>query len=385
MRGQRGQRVCLATRWATSGQGPHGPRAVGCVARGIATVDASEGCFARDAHGKRHADIEPSRVGHGMQRDARPSGHRTPGAVRLAPRRSAREAHLRVSSDFQSQLPFRQKKPFLQCLATLEQLLDRGLSSLLPGLPTAYYKLLLRATRPQDIPVNHTAVEYTRLLALKGPVSLDEADSPSEIVPLDNWASSDVPMSAPASGMDTPWQARARGHAHGQRAAIAAHHAGSAMWPATQRMLKKAKTAEASLRAAPLHDAPRDDLGSGLAGPSGAASGAAKKRKRGSSSQRVGQIEGQELRLEERGSEGARGSYRRYIVTCPYHTDADTLCWKKRNTGKTQTKSLGQAEPRIYLGTWLSRAADYVTRKDHMDWKPGLADVRAYAKRNNML
>ena len=106
-------------------------------------------------------------------------------------------------------------------------------------------------------------------------------------------------------------------------------------------MLKKAKTAEASLRAAPLHDAPRDDLGSGLAGPSGAASGAAKKRKRGSSSQRVGQIEGQELRLEERGSEGARGSYRRYIVTCPYHTDADALCWKKTKHWQDADQVLG--------------------------------------------
>ena len=55
------------------------------------------------------------------------------------------------------------RKPYLQCLAVLPELLSKGLNSLESGKPTVYYKLLLQADKPDLVPLLDTAKQYKAL------------------------------------------------------------------------------------------------------------------------------------------------------------------------------------------------------------------------------
>ena len=94
-----------------------------------------------------------------------------------------------------------------------------------------------------------------------------------------------------------------------------------------------------------------------------------------------GEVEGCALRLEQHGVQGARGSYRRLIVTCPLHGTKEKPCCKKRNTGVRQTRRLGENEPKAYLGSWLSIADKFTSRKKHMQKIMTDKQVRKYATR----
>ena len=65
----------------------------------------------------------------------------------------------------------------------------------------------------------------------------------------------------------------------------------------------------------------------------------------------VDMLEGQAVRVEERGIEGAPGYYRRLCVTCAFHTLPGNLpCRAHRNTGARQTARLGVQEPLVHFG-----------------------------------
>ena len=94
-----------------------------------------------------------------------------------------------------------------------------------------------------------------------------------------------------------------------------------------------------------------------------------------------GEVEGCALRLETHGVQGARGSYRRLIVTCPLHGTKKNLVAKKRNTGVRQTRRLGENEPKAYLGSWLAIADKFTSRNTYMHNIMTDKEVRTYATR----
>ena len=99
----------------------------------------------------------------------------------------------------------------------------------------------------------------------------------------------------------------------------------------------------------------------------------------------VDMVEGQPVRVEERGMEGAPGYYRRIFVTCPLHTSPGSLpCRLRRNTGPRQTAKLGIHEPLAYLCAWLAAAPGCASREEHVAHKPSEEDTRAYALRTDL-
>ena len=99
----------------------------------------------------------------------------------------------------------------------------------------------------------------------------------------------------------------------------------------------------------------------------------------------VGVLEGHPVRVEERGTEGAPGYYRRIFVTCPLHTLPGAMpCRVRRNTGRRQTGKLGVQEPLAYLGAWLAAGSACASREEHMAVKPSDAETRAYALRSGL-
>ena len=96
----------------------------------------------------------------------------------------------------------------------------------------------------------------------------------------------------------------------------------------------------------------------------------------------VDMVEGQAVRVEERGFEDTSGYYRPICVTCPFHTLPRALpCRARRNTGPRQTARLGGHEPLTYIGAWLERGSSFSSREDHVAFKPWDAETRAYALR----
>jgi hypothetical protein len=92
-------------------------------------------------------------------------------------------------------------------------------------------------------------------------------------------------------------------------------------------------------------------------------------------------LEGQPVRVEERGVEGTPGCYRRVCVTCPWHSIPGAMPSRaRRNTGARQTSVLGVHEPLAYLGAWLAAGPACTTRDEHIALKPTVADTQAYAE-----
>ena len=77
-------------------------------------------------------------------------------------------------------------------------------------------------------------------------------------------------------------------------------------------------------------------------------------------------LEGQPVRVEERGVEGTLGYYRRVCVTCHTHCEPGKApCRVRRNTGPRQTAKLGVNAPMAYLGAWLLAGRELATRDEH--------------------
>ncbi len=81
-------------------------------------------------------------------------------------------------------------------------------------------------------------------------------------------------------------------------------------------------------------------------------------------------LEGQLVRVEERGRIGTPGHYRRIFPTCQEHYESGAApCRIRRNTGSRQTAALGSNDALSYLGACLIGGRAIVTREDHVVFK----------------
>ena len=89
-------------------------------------------------------------------------------------------------------------------------------------------------------------------------------------------------------------------------------------------------------------------------------------------------VEGVQVWEEAWGVFGQRGSYRRLVVTCPYHAS----CQKKRNydTVDAGPTGLEHDEPLAFLGCWLSKHALYPEGSKHVAYKPARSAVMEYVR-----
>ena len=265
---------------------------------------------------------------------------------------------------------------YWRCLATFDKLCANGLQVLPRGKPQPYYMNVL-AEYLGDVPalvdVTHGTVARSLLRS--------DSQSSADVAPQD-FSYADVPMAS--LGGKRPILSK---HASGTKAkrirpadqSIAEALGTNALWHAlpaaldTPESLVLAATAMEPIPISVLADAPSAESAVLLLLAPEVASGF------GSI---VDMVEGQAVRVEERGIEGTLGYYRRICVTCPFHTLPRALpCRARRNTGPRQTARLGVHEPLAYIGAWLERGSSFSSREDHVAFKPSDAETRAYALR----
>ena len=97
-------------------------------------------------------------------------------------------------------------------------------------------------------------------------------------------------------------------------------------------------------------------------------------------------LEGQLVRVEERGRIGTPCHYRRIFPTCQEHCESGAApCRIRRNTGSRQTATLGSYEPLAYLGAWLIAGRAIATREEHVAFKPTDLQTREYVESKNWI
>ena len=89
------------------------------------------------------------------------------------------------------------------------------------------------------------------------------------------------------------------------------------------------------------------------------------------------------ITLDEHGTPGEPGHYRRLCIKCPLagcaHFD-QRRCQRYRNMGPGQSRSLGPREAEFFLMAWADAADRHSNRTHHMRFTPSPADVRAAAR-----
>ena len=283
------------------------------------------------------------------------------------------------------------QKAYLQCLAILDALFERGLPQLVTRKPMAYYKCLLSADNLASVPVFDTAQQYKALehgeahcvgTAIENG---DERESLvvhgdiAEYVPSLTFEEPPAPHAAASSSTrETTDNEGTAFYIHGFQSHGAQESGLAPVEVATGGMDSEARTHG--------QDGPH-----GLQVVSETADAAdnsslprTKQRKRGHIVD-AGELAGCSLKLEIWGSPEYRDHYKRYIAVCPFHSTETVKCWRKRNCGPGQTRLLGESEPKAFLGAWLCRAPLSVTREDHMEEKTTNQHVKDYARRNGML
>ena len=283
------------------------------------------------------------------------------------------------------------QKAYLQCLAILDALFERGLPQLVTRKPMAYYKWLLSADNPASVPLFDTAQQYKALEhdgAQGLPPAIQNGDEPQE-----HLVHGVVAETVPFLTLDDlpPTHGAASSSSR-----VPMADEGTAFYIEVFQSLgaEPSGLACAQVDTVATHpneptDAEETQHGTQLVPLSAdAAQGSSVQRQKARRRGHIldaGELEGCPLKLEVWGNPTDRDYYKRYIAVCPFHSTDEVKCWRKRNCGPGQTRLLGESEPKAFLGAWLCRAPLNTTRKDHMEEKTTNQQVKEYARRNGML
>ena len=287
-------------------------------------------------------------------------------------------------------------KPYLQCLANLEQLLSVAFAALPIGQHMLYYKLVLSADAPEAILAGQPAAFYKQALGNAGhadvllqledvalddgdsdqPMACDEPEQPSRVAqrpPSKRTASQSNPFA------DALWQPfpseltlvaqpklrKGPPRSGPQPMALEGEQqstpgaSSSASMPATAHPQPPGQ--EAAQPATPQQECAQED-NAVVAPPT--------KKARKSSSvvatpraarEIVAAVDGVEVVRDTNGAPGEDGYYTRVGIRCPYHTK----CTKHRNCHAAQTAHFGEMEPVAFLLSWMKKGATLPDKATH--------------------
>ena len=265
------------------------------------------------------------------------------------------------------------QKPYWQCLATLDSIFAKGLLQLRSGLPHKYYTAVLCAADAQALALVETEFDAN-------------AGARTRLGDCQNVHSFQHEILGGDGPMRTAWR---RDLTHGEARAITSvkrpwdcvSHESAVTLDAQSCVIllmpqaALAATSELVTRTNALNLC-ADTSGEG--NTHGASSVFPKPAM-------VSFLEGQPVRVEERGCIGTPGHYRRIFVTCQVHCETGAApCRIRRNTGSAQTATLGSKEPFAYLGAWLIAGHGIATRHEHAAFKPTACQTRDDAISQNL-
>lgn len=279
---------------------------------------------------------------------------------------------------------FSNKKHYLQCLLSLDQIRQKGLIALPSGQSSWYYRAVLASEHPAHVARGAPAKEYKALLfgdgqenhageydgagprlaildasASEGQSDIDDAaisvvlpGALADEEPVDNESSGQLALSMlpPVQSAETPGQA--------------------------------ADTVAAST-AAPPREAPAPSASSESASEEIGGEQIVALGPRGQfvPSFSLRQPVHECIHVEEHLSPGMPGHYRRYTTICPLASTGHCsviACGKRRNCGVAQMGNLGPAAPEAFLMVWREQASSFGTKADHQRWSPTWSEVRRY-------
>ena len=246
------------------------------------------------------------------------------------------------------------RRAFLQCLVNLPLLQSRGLSALTSSASEGYYKCVLKAPRPDDIPSNAHLSDYAKMLQ-------DIRGGSVEVLPLENGNGS----GSEDSGAE----------ALPVRKKLRIVHAGHSKLPPCSVPIRSRR-----LLAVTDHS---DDPRSPSPGPppsSDSDEGPSRGRVRRFTGVR---LEGSSVLQEEHLEQGERGYYFRLSVNCHCATHRSLRNTKvkkcrKRHSVKLSLGRDGVIAALAYLGAWLEEGSRRGSREDHRDFRPSMPAQRTY-------
>ena len=271
-------------------------------------------------------------------------------------RGDAPAVHTLDSPKFYGSKAFIHRKAYMQCLLGLDILVDSGLERLSSKQPIAYYKLLLKSTRPASVPLNKKALEYEELgqdcnivIDIRGelPAAPHEGDEESD-APMGEGgppchALMNIGPQVDGAGnalMDRVDGSDSAEQASEDEAESSASSSGSSEVLGDQRLPRR-----------PITSLPN-------------------------------------IAIEEHLEPGQRGYYIRLRIMCPFRNCKHSGSWecrRNRNFGHWQTRHFGQREPEAFLGAWAEAAPRFRSRRAHIKWSPSTNDVKAFMQRQGWL
>ena len=237
---------------------------------------------------------------------------------------------------------------FLQCLASLDLLVGRGLERLVRGRPNLFYACVLKSERPGSIPVGKAHADYKAMLEDK----YEDKENQD-------------PMKAIAADID-----------EGDGCVVARKPRKPCKRQSDHAQNPKAK---AKKRRPVLLEDSEDSSSSSTSSSSNG-------RDRSAIREEFHVVNGFHICHEEHLTPGVRGYYSRYIIKCNSvrHWCRDKgHCRKKRNAGTSQT-SLGPKEPLAFLCVWAFHWGEFLSRHAHIRHSPAQAEVLEYMREHDM-
>ncbi len=242
------------------------------------------------------------------------------------------------------------RRSYLQCLLVLDDWSSRGLLALPSGQGAAYYRLVLRAASPEEVPVGGSVGQYRALqdMATAGP----------------QLAISDGVLDEAGSDMDIPIAGRAGG-----APLLGQEVAGPPARPVSPTRGLEAEVTESSAASS----------SSSTASSTSSVSSSTSDDEVAPCTERLWPLL-PGVSLDERLQPGQLGHYKRLLIKCPLahsqHWDADRPCQKYRGLGEGQMRQFGRREPEGYLSAWAAAAGQFESRGAHVRWVPPVAAVR---------
>ena len=294
-------------------------------------------------------------------------------------------------------------KPYLQCLACLEDILSDAFPALVTGQPPTYYSCVLAVANPERILLDQPAAYYAKLWQAAGKslgeegtlapedFEMDNRDVAQANLEMDEVEDFPIESSTVTQGVGKPRPTK-------KKTAVAddVDNEESALW----RPPKRAKPPVIHPAASATHEkAPRVQYGGSSSSASAPIAVSAEASLAKPASTRKGTrdagpstlvkkstpreiadiLEGCNIYKENHLEPGQPGHYVRLVAECMFRGCGHDNCERKRSIPAGNTKVIGEKEPFAFLGCWLEAAVLYDNREGHMKHQPSKTDIQAYA------